>query len=73
MRMQVLDDGCGFDLEEVLAAQTVHFGLVGMRERVERVGGRFAVSSAPGRGTQLSLELPVHAATAGNHSVGASE
>ncbi len=73
VRMQVLDDGCGFDPAEVLAAQSVHFGLVGMRERVEHVGGRFEVKSAPGRGTQLSVELPVHPADAKKHPVDARE
>jgi ligand-binding sensor domain-containing protein/signal transduction histidine kinase len=73
MRMEVLDDGCGFDPEAVLDSQTVHFGLVGMRERVEHVGGRFEVKSAPGRGTRLSVELPVHRAIARKHPVGARE
>jgi ligand-binding sensor domain-containing protein/signal transduction histidine kinase len=73
MRMQILDDGCGFDPAEVLAAQSVHFGLIGMRERVEHVGGRFEVKSAPGKGTQLAVELPVHPANSGTHPVGARE
>jgi signal transduction histidine kinase len=73
MRMHILDDGCGFDPAEVLAAQTVHFGLVGMRERIEHVGGRFEVKSSPGKGTHLSVELPVHPATAKKHPVGARE
>ena len=68
MRMQVLDDGRGFDLEEVLAAQSAHFGLVGMRERVEHVGGHFEVKSAPGCGTQLCVELPVHATAGGKRA-----
>jgi len=58
VRLEVTDDGRGFDLPEVLAGQTAHFGLVGMRERVEHLGGTFAVHSAPGRGTQLCAELP---------------
>jgi ligand-binding sensor domain-containing protein/signal transduction histidine kinase len=73
MRMHILDDGCGFDPAEVLAAQTAHFGLVGMRERIEQLGGRFDVKSAPGKGTQLSVELPVHPATVKKHPVGARE
>jgi signal transduction histidine kinase/ligand-binding sensor domain-containing protein len=73
VRMQVLDDGCGFHPEEVLAAQTVHFGLVGMRERVEHVGGHFEVKSSPGRGTQLSVELPVSPAANKKYPVGVKE
>jgi signal transduction histidine kinase/ligand-binding sensor domain-containing protein len=59
LRMKVLDDGRGFDLDEVLATQDTHFGLVGMRERVERLGGSFVVKSAPGKGTELSVDVPV--------------
>jgi len=59
LRMKVLDDGKGFDLGEVLATQDAHFGLVGMRERVERLGGSFEVKTSPGNGTELSVEVPV--------------
>jgi signal transduction histidine kinase len=64
MRMQVLDDGHGFDPSEAMASQDVHFGLVGMRERIESLGGRFEVKSAPGKGTQLAVEVPVQPAIA---------
>jgi signal transduction histidine kinase/ligand-binding sensor domain-containing protein len=60
VRMQVHDDGCGFDPREALSASGEHFGLVGMRERVQRLGGRFDVTSAPGKGTDLLAEVPVH-------------
>jgi signal transduction histidine kinase len=33
-------------------------GLLGMRERVEMVGGRFAIASAPGEGTTVTAEIP---------------
>jgi len=33
-------------------------GLLGMRERVEMVGGRFAVESSPGEGTTIRAEIP---------------
>jgi signal transduction histidine kinase len=33
-------------------------GLLGMRERVEMVGGTFCVNSAPGQGTTLEVEMP---------------
>jgi ligand-binding sensor domain-containing protein/signal transduction histidine kinase len=59
VRMQVLDDGIGFDVEEILAMQGAHFGIIGMRERIEHVGGRFEINSSPGKGTQLSMEVPV--------------
>jgi len=61
LRLSVLDDGCGFEPAEVSPHADGHFGLIGMRERTERLGGRFAVRSAPGRGTELSVEVPVQA------------
>ncbi len=59
IRMRIEDDGCGFDPDTTLASPGEHFGLVGMRERTERLGGRFQVRSAPGEGTELSVEVPV--------------
>jgi signal transduction histidine kinase len=34
-----------------------HFGLAGMRERVEMVGGRLSIDSGPGRGTTVAVDL----------------
>ncbi|HUJ29708.1 MAG TPA: two-component regulator propeller domain-containing protein [Candidatus Acidoferrum sp.] len=59
MTLEVVDDGCGFDPVEVAAVDDTHFGLVGMRERVESLGGRFGVRSAPGQGTRVSVEVPI--------------
>jgi ligand-binding sensor domain-containing protein/signal transduction histidine kinase len=64
IRMRVADDGCGFDPEEALAVAGEHFGIVGMRERTERLGGRFDLRSAPGSGTELVFEAPVRSAAA---------
>jgi signal transduction histidine kinase len=60
IQMQVADDGRGFDLKEVEMEQGSHFGLIGMRERIEHVAGHFAVESAPGKGTRLAFRVPVH-------------
>ena len=62
--MRVLDDGCGFDPHQASLVAGEHFGLVGMRERTERLGGRFEIRSAPGRGTELLVEVPVRSAAA---------
>jgi signal transduction histidine kinase/ligand-binding sensor domain-containing protein len=59
MRMEVIDDGIGFDPKEPLAEDGAHFGLVGMRERIENVGGRFEVISEKGKGTRIWVEVPV--------------
>jgi signal transduction histidine kinase len=58
IRMTVHDDGCGFDPSQIVEETGGHFGLIGMRERTERLGGHFAVRSAPGKGTELSVEVP---------------
>ena len=50
--MKIKDDGKSFDVERVLHANGgKRLGLLGMRERLEMVGGKFAVESAPGKGT----------------------
>jgi signal transduction histidine kinase len=53
----VEDDGRGFDA----AAPTPpgHYGLTGMRERAEGLGGAFAVRSAPGQGTSVEVRIPL--------------
>jgi signal transduction histidine kinase len=65
IRLEVLDDGCGFVPTEVMAAPGTHFGLVGMRERVEQLGGNFQIVSALGKGTQLLVDLPLRSLPAG--------
>jgi len=64
VKMWVEDDGTGFELEEILATPGAHFGIIGMRERIEHLGGHFQIESAPGRGTRLSVEIPVDARVA---------
>ncbi|MBE1465852.1 sensor histidine kinase [Kibdelosporangium phytohabitans] len=49
----VSDDGTGFDS----AAPTSGFGLRGMRSRIEQVGGSLSVTSSPGSGTTVELEV----------------
>ena len=62
--LTVNDDGKGFDPEQVLAREADvgveggHFGLRGIQDRVAMLGGTFAVQSAPGRGTRLTITLP---------------
>jgi len=57
--MKIKDDGKSFDLERVLkAGGRKRLGLLGMRERVEMVGGTFCVESLPGQGTTVQVEIP---------------
>ena len=60
VRLCLADDGQGFDVSEALtrAKQGGHLGLWSMRERVEQLGGRFAVESALGQGTRLKMTIP---------------
>jgi signal transduction histidine kinase len=58
VRLRINDDGVGFDPTSAsrLLGQG-HFGLAGMRERVEMVGGRLQIDSGPGAGTTVAVEL----------------
>jgi signal transduction histidine kinase len=53
--VEVADDGRGFD---PAAVGPEHFGLRSMRGRIADLGGRLEVTSAPGRGTTLRVEIP---------------
>jgi signal transduction histidine kinase len=59
--LSVRDDGQGFDVAEALrrAASGGHLGLLGMRERVEALGGRLEIDSAPGQGTEIRASVPL--------------
>lgn len=54
--LTVEDQGVGFEPEKV---STDHFGLRGIRERARLLGGRAEISSTPGQGTRVFVELPV--------------
>jgi signal transduction histidine kinase len=58
--LSVQDDGRGFDVARTLdaAAAEGHLGVVGMRERVRARGGTFHVTSRPGIGTTVTVDLP---------------
>jgi len=64
IELTVTDDGTGFDPQRVLAREEDvgveggHFGLRGIQDRVEMLGGTLTIDSAPGRGTSLSVVLP---------------
>ena len=57
LAMIVKDDGCGFVVESAGGAPGVHLGLKSMQSRAENIGGRFAVRSAPGAGTEVKIVL----------------
>ena len=59
----IADDGKGFDKEKVDGAS--HFGLRGMQERVEMLGGELQVASAKGKGTVVQLNVKEPALSGG--------
>jgi signal transduction histidine kinase len=56
VHLSVRDDGEGFDPD----GDTDGFGLLGVHERVELLGGELLIESAPGRGTLIRVSIPVH-------------
>lgn len=63
LNLSITDNGKGFDVEGLKNRKFDRlkggFGLEGIRERVELVSGRLAIQSAPGKGTTLSITLPL--------------
>jgi PAS domain S-box-containing protein len=60
IRLEIHDNGKSFDVERVMFAKRhKRLGLLGSRERVEMVGGKFRVESASGHGTTVSAEIPI--------------
>jgi signal transduction histidine kinase len=59
LMIRVADQGCGFVLAEDALPAEGHYGIVGMRERVQRLGGHVQITSSPGGGTQVQLRLKV--------------
>ncbi len=57
--LTIADDGCGFDATELERLQGRGRGLVGMRERAHLVGGAFDLHSERGKGTTISLRVPI--------------
>ncbi len=63
VQMSIHDDGKSFDVDRtLLSRKSRRLGLIGMRERVEMVGGTFGIESAAGKGTTLDIRIPFQAA-----------
>lgn len=58
--LMVRDNGRGFDLNRVRGSQESGFGIMNMKERVELLSGNLKIDSMPGRGTILTVTLPLH-------------
>jgi len=64
--MRIKDNGKGFQTERLLHAKKhKRLGLLGMRERVDMVRGKFTIQSALGKGTTILAEIPLDDARRG--------
>jgi len=57
--LRIEDNGKGFNPEEHLGPHEGHFGLLGVSERTKRLGGQVSLTSAPGEGTIVCVEIPL--------------
>jgi ligand-binding sensor domain-containing protein/signal transduction histidine kinase len=58
LAMNIIDDGCGFDPDQTELRNGHHFGLKGMKERVQRCGGKLRLVSGAGKGVRVDVRLP---------------
>ncbi|MBM2825279.1 MAG: Signal transduction histidine kinase [Dehalococcoidales bacterium] len=61
LQVKISDNGCGFAMAPYLhdGAQVKGHGLIGMRGRAESIGAGFEISSVPGKGTEVTVEVPL--------------
>jgi signal transduction histidine kinase len=59
VNLRVIDNGCGFQTDDAFAGMGGHFGLIGIQERAERIGGEFRLESQPGAGTEVEVTVPL--------------
>jgi len=59
LSLRVADNGQGFEQDEAFSEVGGHFGLLGMRERAERLGGELRLHSEPGHGTEVAVTVPI--------------
>jgi len=64
----IKDQGQGFDVDALLGSRQESYGIIGMRERADLLGGEIKIISNPGRGTQVIIEL----AAEGDEQIGQS-
>jgi len=68
LRVLVRDDGCGIDAPVLQGGRDGHWGLSGMRERAEKIGGKLRVMSRAGSGTEVELRIRGDVAFENNYS-----
>ncbi|HVU35306.1 MAG TPA: ATP-binding protein, partial [Opitutaceae bacterium] len=64
IQLEICDNGKSFPVTETLHARNnKRLGLIGMKERIEMIGGRLSIESAPGVGTTVRAEIPFTSGT----------
>ena len=73
--LSILDNGVGFQVDQVgqATSRNSHFGLIGMRERVELIEGRMKIDSNPGQGTKIVIDIPTSSDYRKENEVNGSE
>ncbi|HEX9012737.1 MAG TPA: sensor histidine kinase, partial [Anaerolineaceae bacterium] len=71
VRIEIRDNGRGFELPDdwLSLARHGHLGLLGMRERAEAVGGKLAVVTGPGEGTDIIVTVPLEESAGGGGAI----
>lgn len=59
LRLRIEDDGSGFEPEDAFLSTRGNFGLIGMRERAERIKGELHLDSHRGKGTRVNVKVPL--------------
>jgi signal transduction histidine kinase len=59
VQLSIRDNGCGFDEKQIAKSKEGHFGLVGIQERVKGMGGKYALHSQPGKGTEVAVTVRI--------------
>jgi two-component system sensor histidine kinase UhpB len=57
--LSIEDDGCGIDMARLNRAQRPSWGLLGMEERATLLGGELVITSRPGLGTKVQVNIPI--------------
>lgn len=57
--LEIKDNGNGFEREKSAGPGEGHFGLLGITERAKRLGGEVAITSEPGHGTTIRVQVPI--------------
>jgi signal transduction histidine kinase len=66
--LTITDKGKSFDVKRVLRTKgNKRLGLLGMREQLEMVGGKFSIKSTPGHGTTVTARIPATAGGGGKN------